>query len=503
MKLAALLAVLLATPADAQQTPQTQAVDQDDPAVLEVKNLLGGDTDLVDSLAERLLRSRLGETISTEKDVDDRLAAIKAWITDDPDSAARIALGLAQDDVNADSRFEDSLLRQTRTYYADNPGASRNLFGLLRRAAKDSKLLKQQAAELNEDERREIMRSLFEGKGSQTSRILLEKENGKAPSDKTPTGAATSFSGYYDRFDGGNLRGYSPQLLALQSQLNARRPPGASRLIETGKLDYATLSYPSHGMRHDLARLADRLRRENAASPGAPQSPEQNSLAPRLARRAELLEKAREAVRNFDDSAAKGKDPNAVTRSLLIELGRRQREAARWITSAALEEELARLDAEETMFSPELLAAIDAVPVSAAMREAYKKRGTALQAKYSQAKANALRAQKLLLSDEWASRLAEVDRLLSLNQSLRRNLARDAELFSRVPRSINAFRPVRPRWRAVLDNLSARWMPRAPWARAETLRRGRLERQLEIFAQISSGDLDAAAAAFSSVLQSE
>ena len=234
--------------------------------------------------------------------------------------------------------------------YEDNPGAKKNVFGRLTKAAKDSSLIKKQTDEMGEDERRELLRTLFEGKGKLNPSVITQKDDGKSSTEKPAAGPATAFSGYYDRLSGGNLRGYSPQLLSLQSALNSRRPPGAPHLVETGKLDYATLSYPGHGMRYDLGNLDERLRRERivqlarlagqtltardwkdpdleaklrAKAPA-------DKLSPRLARRAALLEKARKAVADFDAAAAKSKDANAITKGLLVELGRDQR----WIAAA-------------------------------------------------------------------------------------------------------------------------------------------------------------------------
>ena len=512
----AALALLLALPAAAVDVPRTRASDEKDPVVLAVKERLAQDPAAAESLANRLFHSRLSGALTDERDADARLAAIRDWIAKDPDSAARLAIGLAADEKNGDTHFEDSLFRQTLITVEDNPGAKNNVFGRLTRAAKDSKLIKKQAEELNEDEQRELLRTLFEGKGAQSEKVLTQKDDGKSSTEKPAAGPATAYSGYYDRLSGGNLRGYSPQLLAMQSALNVRRPPGAPRLGETGKLDYATLSYPGHGMRYDLGNLDERLRRERIAQLARLagqtltardwQDPAleaklrakapTDKLSPRLARRAALLEKARKAAADFDTAAAKSKDTNAITKGLLVELSRDQKEASRWIAAAALEEELSRLEAEEGFLSPELLSAIDALPAPTAQREAYKTRGAALRAKYAQAKSNALKAQGLLESSAWASSLAEVDRLVAANQSLRRNLLRDVEVFSRVPWRIHEYRVVQARWREVLDGLALRWAPGTAFARAVALRRSRLSLYLGVFAQVAAGDLDAAARSF-------
>jgi len=494
-----LLSSLFVLPAAAEEPPETHAADRGDPVLLSVKNRLADDPAMADALTERLLRSRLGGVISRETDPDARRAAIREWIAADPESAARISMGLAQDEKEGAARFEDSLFRQTHTVIEDNPGAEKNVFGRLRKAAKDSRLIKKQAEELSEDERREILRSLFEGKGSQSEKVITQHEDGKASLEK-PSVSVAVFTGYYDRLSDGNLRGYSPQLLSLQSSLNARRPPGAPTLIETGKLDYATLSYPGHAMRYDLKNLELRLSRERLsllARMARRTLAASAALPPRLARRAALLEKARAAAAAFDAAAVKSKDPAAITKALLIELGRGQKEASRWIAVAALEEELSRLETEEDFLTPELLSAIDAVPAPAPTREAYRKRGAAFKAKYAAAKSNAQKAQSLLESEGWASALAEVDRLVAANRSLRRNLLRDTDVFSRVPRRIAESRVSQARWREVIDGLALKWAPGTAFARAVALRRNRLSRYLGIFSQVAAGDLDAAAQSFS------
>lgn len=516
MILAGLLSSLFVLPAAAENPPETRATDLNDPVLVAAKSRLADDPSMVDALAERLLRSRLGGILSREADPDARRAAIRAWIAADPESAARISMGLAQDEKEGATRFEDSLFRQTQTLIEDNPNAENNVFGRLRKAAKDSRLIKKQAEELSEDERREILRSLFEGKGSQSGKVIMRREDGKASSDTSDVSAA-AFSGYYDRLSEGNLHGYSAQLLSLQSALNARRPPGAPALIETGKLDYATLSYPGHAMRYDLKNLELRLSRERLSLParmaGRALSARElqdseletklrtaassASLPARLTRRAALLEKARAAAAAFDAAAAKSRDPAAITKTLLIELGRDQKEASRWIAAAALEEELSRLETEENFLTPELLAAIDEVPAPAPMREAYKKRGTAFRNKYAAAKSNAQKAQSLLESEGWASTLTEADRLVAANRSLRRNLLRDTIVFSRVPWRIAGSRARQTRWREILDNLAMKWAPGTAFARAAALRRERLSRYLGVFSQVASGDLDAAAQSFS------
>ena len=514
---AALLFVLAAVPVAAQDEPASELAAETDPAVIEVRDKLTKDPAMIDVVAERVARSRLIGRLTPDPGKDGRLAAAKKWIKDDPAAAARVALGLASDDASGDSNYEDTLLAQLAKSYEKNPGAERNLFGRLRKAAKDSKLLKKQPEDMSNDERSELLRTMFEGKGGASDKVVTMKEDGKAPNEKA---SAASFNALYDRLSAGNLRGYSPQLLALQSALSARRPPGAPALVETGKLDYATLAYPAYAMNYDVGNLEKRLRSERvlalaklagrtlAAGDSADPSLEAKlaalipagALSPRLKRRAELAAKARAATAAFLEAAAKAKSPNSISRGLLVDLGAKQKETARWIAAAALEEELSRVDELAEFLTPELLAAVAAAPAPADERDAYKRRGEALRAGVAQVKANAEKALGLLESDAWAGALAEADRLVAENQNLKRNLARDIGDYSRVPFGIADFRTAQPRWRRWLDGLAVKWAPFLSYSRAVAFRRGRLARYMNVFGLIASGDANAAHAAFAAAV---
>ncbi|HEX4048810.1 MAG TPA: hypothetical protein VH309_13285, partial [Elusimicrobiota bacterium] len=420
---------------------------------------------------------------------------------------------LASDDQTGTTNYEDALLAQLSKSYEANPGAEKNLFGRLRKTAKDSKLLSKQSQDMSADERAELLRTMFEGKGSESDRVLTMKSDGKPPSDRPST---ASFNGIYDRLSARNLRGYSPQLLALQSALSSRRPPGAPALIETGKLDYATLSYPAYSMDYDARNLEKRLRAQRVlalaklagrtlterdwadpdleAKLAAQVSPDK--LSPRFKARAELAAKARAALAAFLAAAETAKDPNAISRGLLVDLGAKQKETARWLRAAALEEELSRLDDLDGFLTPELLAAVAAAPAPADERDAYKRRGEALKARVAQVKSGAEKALALLESDGWAGALAEVDRLVAVNQDLERALPRDVGDYSRVPFGIRDSMLVQPRWREWLDDLAVKWAPSLSYSRAVAFRRGRLTRYMSVFGLIASGDADGAHAAF-------
>jgi hypothetical protein len=512
---AAFLLLLSAAPAAAQDDePAAELAPETDPTVIELRDKLKNDPATIDLVAERVARSRLIERLTTETDKDARLAAAKTWIAADPAAAAHVALGLLGDDAAKNTNYEDSLLAQLGKSYEHNPGADRNLFGRLRKTAKDSKLLKKQSEEMSEDERREIMRNMFEGQGSESNKVLkMNADGGKPPSDKPSTAA---FNGIYDRLNAGNLRGYSPQLMALQSSLSARRPPGAPALVETGKLDYATLSYPAYGMNYDVGNLEKRLRGERIlalaklsgrtltardwADPdletklGGKESAEK--LLPRMKKRAELAAKARAAMEAFLAAAERSKDPNKISRALLVDLGAKQKETARWIAAAALEEELSRVDELADFLTPELLAAVDAAPCSADERAAYKKRGEALKAKVGQLKSNAEKALGLLESDGWASALADVDKLVAENHDIKLTLSRDVGDYAKVPYGVRDSLLTQPRWREWMDDLAVKWAPSLSYSKDVAYRRGRLARYMNVFGLIASGDANAAHTAF-------
>lgn len=511
---AALLALMLAAPAGAQNEPSSSLGPETDPTVIEVRDKIKDDPAVVDVVAERVARSQLSQLLTPAVDKETRIKAAQDWIKSDPDSAARVMIGLMRDDAAGTTVYEDSLLKQMGTGFEKNPGAEKNLFNRLKKNAHDSNLLKKQSQDMSDDEKREILRTLFEGKGSESNKVIHDDDkSGKAPEKSAP--AATSFNGIYDRLSAGNLHGYSPQLMALQSSLNARRPPGAPNLVETGKLDYPTLSYPAYGMNYDVGNLEERLRRERifdlARLAGATltardwQDPDLESkllkkvsadkLPPRLKTRAELAAKARDAMRKFLAAAEKAKDPAGITRGLLVELGGLQKESARWITAAALEEELSRVDDVENFLTPDLLAMIDAVPAPQATRDAYKRRGQALKERVTAVKNNAQKALDDLRSDAWASKLAEVDKLSADNRALKGTMTRDVEDYARTPYRVSEAAVRQPHWRDVLDDLAVKWAPGLSYSRAVALRRGRLGRLLSVFSLIAAGDANGAHAA--------
>jgi hypothetical protein len=225
-----------------------------------MQETLRRDPSVADSLAARIERSDIGERISGATDPAQRLADIRKWVDANPDSAAHLAIGLAQDDQAGNHNFEETVLRNTdRSFKIDSARVRDSTYGHLRKSGLDSKLMRSDG-EMTEEERREILKTMFEGQGSMSNQIITEAKSGQRPGGAAGAAGAGLAAGYYDRLSRLNLRGYSPQLMALQSALNLRSVPGAPKLLETGKLDYETLSYPAYGMHYDLRNLESRMR---------------------------------------------------------------------------------------------------------------------------------------------------------------------------------------------------------------------------------------------------
>jgi hypothetical protein len=318
-----------------------------------------------------------------------------------------------------------------------------------------------------------------------------------------------------------NLHGYSPQLLAIQSALNQRRVPGAPKLTETGKLDYATLSYPAYAMRYDLDNLKANLRlqqnlelarlagwegRYTASQLLSPEieailkkQPAGAKLSVHFESRWKALKRALQAAHEFEAAAEPAKDPARLTRTLLIALGAKQKEAARWITAASLEGEIQNLENVEGFLSPELLAAIDGCPLPEPVRASYKRRGESYRRTLAEMKTRAQDALRRLESDDWEKESGSIGIVLAQNAALRRNLSRNIQDFTQTPARLRALDQNRPRWRRILEGLVTDYLPSTPWGRRLNLRHAQRETLKDVFAKIATGDLDAAHAILTSL----
>ncbi len=516
MKTILFLFLALAAPARGQELihgdgVEGRAADQEaEDAIVRVQAGLSEDPAAADALARRMLDSKLAARFEGEEP-GQKLAAIRAWIDSDPRSAAEIAVGLARDDASGTHEFEDLLSFRAARTLQYNPDSKKGLLGRLKKTNKDSKLMKKDE-EMQDEEKAEIIKTLFEGQGGQSNQILTQT---KSEGDKGSVGGGPRFSdsSYYDRLGQGNLGGYSPQLLAIQSALNARRAPGAPKLIETGKLDYPTLSYPAHGMRFDLKTLGNRLTYERnfalarllgetltEAELLDPRTSERlkaklkagKALSPRFERRARALQKAQEVLSDFEKTALVSADPSKISRSLLSALGSRQKDAARWITLASLEEELMRIEAEEGFWSAELEAAIAAAPLAADARAAYSRRGQDFRARLERLKSNAQAAIASLEGPEWQKAIPQVEALMGESARLRGNLSRDIRNFVNTPFRLGESGGAKPHWRALLEDLVRRYLPSTSYGKELVAAERRSALLKDVFLKIAAGDLEAA-----------
>jgi hypothetical protein len=504
-------------PKDIEVSQQQMAEGQQ--AIDSLAGKLQSDPQESEKLVERIMKSRLADRISGADNPAQQQAEIAAFIKSDPKSAAGIGVGLAQDDANGTNDFENAVTARVQKKLVLNKNYKGGVFGNLKKNAKDSGLLKKQSDGIAEEEQREILKSLFEGKGGQSARILTQQLDDKAKTDSGPGSVGAPGSGgltasYYDRLSGGNLRGYSPQLQAMQSALNARRAPGSPKLIETGKLDFETLSYPSYGMKFDIEGLSKRLRYERnfalarllglegrykgeqlldpAVEAKLLEGAAGKTLPPGFQRRLDALEKARAALERFQQAALSAKDPEKISRQLLMTLGELQKESARWITVASLEEEVQRLDFEKDFLTPELLQTINACPVPEAERAAFIRRGEEFQRSVRKLKADDEAAIAGLQGEHWQQRIAEIERALADAGQLRRNLLRNIDVYRTAAYRLYGSLDRRPGWRKTLDGYAESLL--ASSAYAKKLRSERRARELlkDVFLKIAAGNLDAA-----------
>ncbi|MBI3551999.1 MAG: hypothetical protein HY077_05720 [Elusimicrobia bacterium] len=513
--------LLCAAPARAQfegdpGNAGTQKPMDEDQAVALIKDKILSDENVAAGVAMRISRSRLAARLTQQADGEARQAEILAWVQANPDTAAMLAIGLAADERAGTHEFENSALQSGGPRLEFNANSKKGIFGRLRKSGVDSKLMKKQGENLADEEQRELLNTMFSGQGGQSSKIITQQMAGPKTSQGGVVGQGGFDNSYFNRLSGGNLHGYSPQLQALQSSLNMRRAPGAPRLIETGKLDYETLSYPAYGIKYDISKLEQRLRleRDYALAKALGRERDYNSdqlldpaleaklkaeaaaknvkLSERFERRQAALERAAAAVRDFDAAAWPGKDPMKISKAMLSSLGAKQQEASRWITIASLEEELERLAAQEGFMSAELVAAIGRAPVDDGTKAAYKKRGETYDMKLATIKSNDTAALKALNAADWLSKIGGVEGALEANGGLRKDLGRNIQDFVNTPYRLDALNSVKPRWRQLFDDAVKRYLPSINYSK-ELLRTDKQRALLkDVFVKIAMGDLDAA-----------
>ncbi|MDE2313886.1 MAG: hypothetical protein KGL04_06915 [Elusimicrobia bacterium] len=331
------------------------------------------------------------------------------------------------------------------------------------------------------EEQAEILSTMFEGQNTDIRKIITPQASGsKAASASGPAAA-----GYLDRLSLSNLTGYSPEIQALQSRLNAQASgiPGAPSLKETGKLDYETLSYPRYVFRYDLSQMETRLNAERVAAGGAP------SASASVTKRAQVLAHAESAVASFEQAAKAAQRPRGITVSLLRSLSAKQKEASRWISEAALLQEKSRAMERQGAFSPALHALILSAPADDGLKSAYIERGNSFLSALRQIASEDGRAAQLLESKSWEASLPSVAKIESSNAAMNASLSRYLPDYVRTP--------------YLLDSVSKQSSPPGLWnkisawffpsgSQAQSASRQRADQLLQAFKDIAAGNFEAA-----------
>lgn len=485
----ALLAALApaARASDARDVPSLQgsAVDTGETdLVRRMKAALAEDPERAEALAARILRSSLASQLAPGAEPEKALADLRAWVADNPAAAAQLAVGFARDDADGTHQFEESLYKQTERFLELSPDRNKGILGRLDGLGSASKAIKSDQG-MSDDDRRRLMKELFEGQ----STVDRNAEAGGADgSGSRPSGASASpvaDAGIYDRLSGANLSGYSPQVQTMQSELNRAAPPGTPRLIETGRLDHATLVHPGHAVRYDLGRLEAALERDlaaaRAAALGQPLPPErlsdpsvQKDLAARgagkdlpagLARRRAALAEARAAFAAFSAAAEPAKRAGGITPQMLKALGARRRDAAVWLQVAALEDILQRLEALEGFAGAPLREALERAPVSEPERRAFLNGGLRLGDELGGGIRSAREAIALLSSPDYLRRLARAQSAADAARAAARRLPEEIARYRSVPERLAAAARPQPRWRVILEDAAIRFLPSSAFAR--------------------------------------
>lgn len=481
-------------------SPTARALDATDVPSLEGRAIDTGETDLVrrmkaalaedperaDALAARILRSSLASQLAPGTSPEEARADLRAWVLENPAAAAQLAVGFARDDADGTHVFEDSLYKQTARFLELSPDRNKGILGRLDGLGAASKALKSDQG-LSDDDRRRLMKELFEG------RSTVDKDaKAGGPDGARPSGSAASpvgDDGIYDRLSAANVTGYSPQVQTMQSELNRAAPPGTPRLIETGKLDHATLVHPGHSVRYDLGRLEAAAARDRAsaqaAALGETLSPAlltdpamQKDLEARsagkglpagLARRAEALGKARAAFEAFTAAAEPAKKASAITPAMLKVLGAKRREAAIWLQVAALEEILQRLEGLRGFADDALRRQVAGLAIDASEKRAYELGGAGLGSVLEKAIGDAGAAISFMKAG--GPHLAKAQEYAAEARKQGRLLPERVALYRTAPGRLAAVLAPLPRWRALLEDAAIRFLPSSSFAKTAAQRR--------------------------------
>ncbi len=507
MSWAACLWLLCAGAAFAAQAPEVRpvaAAGEKDDSLRRLAWTLRGDPEAADRVAERIFRSRIAGDLADSPDPELGLAKIRKWVKKNPEDAAALALGFAKDDAQGTHEFEDSLFHGVNRLFEVNPGFDRGIFGKLKLAGAESQAAMRDDG-LDDDERTELLRRFFEGGASASGKVGAPGSRGGPGGG---LGAASAGSGAYDRLSAANVSGYSPQVQALQSEMNRSLVPGAPRLVETGRLDHATLRHPVYALDHDLRRLESSLRTQRASAQARSLGQEARFGSGKLAdgeiqaeldksaggkdfllhgaRRRKALEAASKARDLLSERAERAKDPSRVTAALVKELSGLRREAARRIAAAAALEELDLLEGAGPVLSPRLRETIARTPVEEPLRARYLLRGEGLERARQETLGRLAQGLDLLESSGAQEKLDEAGRVLARARSEARGLLRLMEEYSRVPELLSALGPAPS---GLTDPQKARlapFLPHARFARAWREREEQRRSALEAFHRIAA-----------------
>ncbi len=485
-----LLAIFIAAPAAALTTDDIRSVDgqvvetEDDRLARQMRATLETDSDAAHRLTQRIMDSTLGEVLAGTDDPHTAYRKIRTWIETSPGDAAHLAVGFAGDDARGDKSFERSLFHRVKRYFELNPGRNKGILGRLDGLAVQGKKIAG-IKDLDDADGREMLRKFFEGRGSGSGKVgrAPDPEKGARPESAGP--AAFAGASLYDRLGAGNLTGYSPDVMTFQSAMNQRRPPGAPKLIETGRLNHATLRFPYHSLRYDIDNLEKNLRVQRAWALARLLGMEKNfstgdyrnpkiqreletkargkKLDPEFALREKAVADARRVLREFDREAKKTKTRGGITALRVHRLSALRQSAAVSITLAAQLERLQRLKSLRGFIAGDLLAAVARAPVEEKLKSAYLSRGKNIEARLETALRDGGRAAKLLASAV-SENIARAEKILPKTLSESKRLPRLVGDYRAAP---FAFPPSssRSRPRAWLDDLILRFLPDTDYAR--------------------------------------
>ncbi|MFA5137606.1 MAG: hypothetical protein WC728_00110 [Elusimicrobiota bacterium] len=458
---------------------------KDDELAEQVRDRLISEPEAADAVAGRICRSTLGPQLSGLDDPRAAFGEVRGWVGKNPEPAAYLALGFAKDDAEGTDEFERSLYERIVRYFELNPGRHHGMLGKLDRLAVESKQLAL-SEEFNEDSQREALRRFFEGaEGEATRPDGKEHRQGGEPPPTSDGPAAYAGGHLYDRLGSANPTGYSPHVLTFQSEMNRRRAPGAPKLLETGRLDYATLRYPYYGMRYDADRLARSLRTQRAWSQakalGRERSVSLEKLKdpavqaeldaafggrdpdPRFTARKRLLAKLEQVLSRFDQEAASAKNKKKIDSALLRSLSAGRREAALLIAAAAHEERLHVLRSCRGFMTDALRAAVARMPVDPETRSRYLGKGERMQAELDSVVAQG----ETLSADLAASKPpADAEKTLARTAQAARRFPADIAAYREAPaRVLETHKPV-SRVRGVFDSFFMKFLPGSKRSRA-------------------------------------